>query len=175
MSVTGVGTTSNDTSTSGSSALGGNQQVDKQEFLMLLVAQLRNQDPMNPMQDRDFIAQLAQFNSLEQMQMLNRTVAATSEMTVLGQLANYVGKQVSAMGPDGEAIEGIVSAVTVVDGSAILTVGDEQVDLRSVYQISEPPPAAEQPVDTPDGAGDTPAETPAEPADDATAGEPAAT
>lgn len=47
--------------------------LDKDAFLRLLTTQLANQDPLNPMEDKEFIAQLAQFSSLEQMQSLNKT------------------------------------------------------------------------------------------------------
>lgn len=51
-----------------------NNDLDKDAFLRLLTTQLANQDPLNPMEDREFIAQLAQFSSLEQMQNLNKGV-----------------------------------------------------------------------------------------------------
>lgn len=53
--------------------------LDKDAFLRLLTTQLANQDPLNPMEDKEFIAQLAQFSSLEQMQTLNTTISAKSE------------------------------------------------------------------------------------------------
>ena len=53
--------------------------LDKDAFLRLLTTQLSNQDPLNPMEDREFIAQLAQFSSLEQMQTLNKTMDGKSE------------------------------------------------------------------------------------------------
>ncbi len=52
--------------------------LDKDAFLRLLTVQLSNQDPLNPIEDREFIAQLAQFSSLEQIQNLNNTVANSS-------------------------------------------------------------------------------------------------
>lgn len=51
-----------------------NSDLDKDMFLRLLTTQLANQDPLNPIEDKEFIAQLAQFNSLEQMQNLNRSM-----------------------------------------------------------------------------------------------------
>ena len=51
-----------------------NNDLDKTAFLRLLTTQLANQDPLNPIEDREFIAQLAQFTALEQMQNLNKTV-----------------------------------------------------------------------------------------------------
>ncbi len=53
--------------------------LDKNAFLRLLTTQLANQDPLNPIEDREFIAQLAQFGSLEQMQNLNKTFVEKSE------------------------------------------------------------------------------------------------
>lgn len=53
--------------------------LGKDAFLNLLTTQLSNQDPLNPIEDREFIAQLAQFSSLEQMTQLNKTIETKSE------------------------------------------------------------------------------------------------
>ncbi|MCL2854279.1 MAG: hypothetical protein FWE21_01510 [Defluviitaleaceae bacterium] len=59
--------------------------LDRNAFLNLLITQLRHQDPLNPMDDRDFIAQMAQFSSLEQMQNLNATFNRTHAFGMMGQ------------------------------------------------------------------------------------------
>ncbi|WDV47696.1 flagellar hook capping FlgD N-terminal domain-containing protein [Clostridiaceae bacterium M8S5] len=68
---TATNRSTNQTNSSKNSSLGA---VDKDAFLKLLVTQLQNQDPLNPMEDKEFIAQMAQFSSLEQMQNLNKQV-----------------------------------------------------------------------------------------------------
>lgn len=89
--------------------------LGKDDFLKLLVTQLRYQDPLNPMDDTDFIAQTAQFTALEQMQNLNNTA-------LLGQAANFIGKDVEATDENGVAVAGTVTGVKVVDGRAKIVV-----------------------------------------------------
>ncbi|MGM7681697.1 flagellar hook assembly protein FlgD [Cytobacillus sp. Hm23] len=75
----------------GSSALG------KDEFLKILMTQLQNQDPLNPMEDKDFIAQMATFSSLEQMTNMNDSIERLIEQTIQTNLVSYqqfVGKEV---------------------------------------------------------------------------------
>jgi flagellar basal-body rod modification protein FlgD len=77
---------------------GGNDILGKDDFLKILMTQLQNQDPMNPMQDKDFIAQMATFSSLEQMTNLTMTMEKFVENQNQAQLISYnqfVGKQVT--------------------------------------------------------------------------------
>ncbi|MDR1933509.1 MAG: flagellar hook assembly protein FlgD [Spirochaetales bacterium] len=75
--------------------------LDKEDFLKILVTQLTHQDPTQPMEDREFIAQMAQFSSLEQMTNLNREFSRVAGIMAMGQATALIGKMV-----DIDVIEG---------------------------------------------------------------------
>lgn len=75
----------------------GNGALGKDAFLQILITQLQNQDPSNPMDDREFIAQMAQFSSLEQMQNMTKAMQELLESQKETQLMSYtsfIGKEV---------------------------------------------------------------------------------
>lgn len=105
--------------------------LGKEDFLKLLLAQLSNQDPLRPMEDREFIAQLAQFNTLEQMQQVNRHLVDMVSGQALAQASSLLGHRIVA-GP----ISGEVTGVTMVDGQARLVVDGRQVALSEVTRVN---------------------------------------
>ncbi|MBG3879008.1 flagellar hook assembly protein FlgD [Desulfovibrio oxamicus] len=78
-----------------------NDELDKQAFLNLLVAQLSHQDPLNPMDDKEFVAQLAQFTSLEQLTNISTGITdlnASAKQQQMSAAVGYIGKEVTASG-----------------------------------------------------------------------------
>ena len=78
-----------------------NDVLGKDAFLKLLVTQLQNQDPLNPLDDKEFIAQLAQFSSLEQMTNISEGITSLTEKTAQQDMlsaVSYIGKEVTAEG-----------------------------------------------------------------------------
>ncbi|MBS4177118.1 flagellar hook assembly protein FlgD [Lederbergia citrea] len=76
----------------------GNDILGKDDFLKILMTQLQNQDPMNPMEDKDFIAQMATFSSLEQMTNMNKSMDQLLQLqsqTSLIAFNQFVGKEVT--------------------------------------------------------------------------------
>ncbi|MGE5620274.1 MAG: flagellar hook capping FlgD N-terminal domain-containing protein [Sphingomonadaceae bacterium] len=113
-------------------------QLGKDDFLKLLLAQLQNQDPLNPMQDTQFIAQMAQFSTLERMQELDRRMELMLRVEQLGQANNLIGKEIeAATGHSDAALKGTVDAVKVADGEAILLVDGKEVRLSEVLSVVE--------------------------------------
>jgi len=112
------------------SAAGKNSALGKDQFLKLFVAQLQHQDPMNPMQDSDFMGQMASFSTLEQVSNLASENAKTNAIGLLGRTVTYKGK-------DGADQTGAVEKVSTVDGKPSLTVGGTAgVDPSSISQIA---------------------------------------
>lgn len=87
--------------------------LGKSDFLLLLVTQFKHQDPLNPMDDKEFVAQLSQFSSLEQLINLNSSMDGLTTATREQQLMNassYIGKDVAAAGSSVGKLNGKISA-----------------------------------------------------------------
>ncbi|MGL6105058.1 flagellar hook capping FlgD N-terminal domain-containing protein [Romboutsia sp.] len=124
------------------------QETSKDIFLKMLVAQMTNQDPFNPQDPTQYVTQLAQFNSLEQMMNLNTSMeyllGATNGLLVnsaMGAASNLIGKNVEVYVPKEEAGEdygkktytGKVESVHIKDGVVYMNVRiDETGELKSI-------------------------------------------
>jgi flagellar basal-body rod modification protein FlgD len=125
---------------------GGTQQLDRGAFMELLVTQLENQDPLDPVANEQFVAQLAQFSSLEQLEGLNQNIVAmialnqsNALLSQLTQSSALIGKEVSWEDPTTGVVQsGEVESVKIVDGLAVLRIGEQDVPLALVTQIEDP-------------------------------------
>ena len=109
---------------------------DKEMFLNLMVAQLRYQDPMNPTDSGQMMAQNAQFTALEKMQDVADQTAALLSAQVSFGAAGMVGKNVTYMNDDGSTTSGLVGSVTYDASGPMLVVGGASVSLGQVQSIS---------------------------------------
>ena len=129
MSVSSVGAAGGTQQEAAQPAARRGDQLGKMEFLQLLVTQLRYQDPLRPMDDREFAAQLAQFSALDKVTEQTRW----SKMTVgLG----LVGQTVEFRKEDGGLGTGVVKALRIVDGTPKLSLGDTEIDIDQVVQTT---------------------------------------
>jgi flagellar basal-body rod modification protein FlgD len=88
--------------------------VDKADFLTLLIAQLQNQDPLNPLDGADFSAQLAQFSALEQLTQINSKIEGLGG----GGGGDEVFSPFELLGLLGRDVTGVGSSITVAEGAA---------------------------------------------------------
>lgn len=122
----------------------GSEELGKDAFMQLLVSQLQNQDPINPQSNEDFIAQLAQFSSLEQMENLNDSFVgmavlqqSNALMSQLTEGSALIGQEVTYVDPTTqEQVTGSVTSVRIEDGIAVLNVGGVDVPLMNVVEIT---------------------------------------
>ena len=87
------------------------QSLGRDDFLKLLVAQLSFQDPLEPMNDREFIAQMAQFSTLEQMTSMSSDFSRLASMLSGSEATSALGKTVEILQGD-RSIQGVIQAVT---------------------------------------------------------------
>ena len=99
-----------------------NQNLGKDDFLKILLTQLSHQDPSAPMQDRDFIAQMAQFSSLEQMTNMAADFAKMARLLKVSEASGALGKSVE-LNLDDETVQGVVQAITRDETPQILVNG----------------------------------------------------
>ena len=117
---------------------GKNSELGKDQFLKLFVAQLQHQDPMNPMQDQDFMGQMASFSTLEQVTNLASANDAIATNLSLSQSVGLIGRTVTWVDDAEVPHTGTVEKVNQSsDGKPVLTVsGTEGVDPSTITQIA---------------------------------------
>jgi flagellar basal-body rod modification protein FlgD len=96
--------------------------MGKDEFLKILITQLSHQDPTQPMQDKDFIAQMAQFSSLEQMTNVSSEISKVAALLEKGQAVSLLGRMVE-IAAGSQVVEGTVDEVSGGDYPQILVNG----------------------------------------------------
>lgn len=112
-------------------------QLNKDAFFKLLITQLKHQDPLKPMENKEFISQMAQFSSLEQMQNMNTSMKQFTKIQSLSEGAALIGKTVETFEDnDGNAIKGKVSKVSYEDDKILLHLaGDNMVTLEEIKTV----------------------------------------
>ncbi len=118
---------------------GEKQALGKDSFLKLLVTELKHQDPTRPMEDRQFIAQMAQFSSLEQMTNLNEQFQEFSKSSRSMEGFSLLGKRVDAyLSAQQRRVSGTVTSIRFVDNQMRFQVGNDDVSLSDIHAVHEP-------------------------------------
>jgi len=110
--------------------------LSQDDFLKLLVVQMKSQDPLNPKQDTEFIAQMTQFSALEQSKSMQKDIAGLRGDQELLQADALIGRSVTLYDGKAGVAAGVVSSVEVVDGTPKIVVNGKQYTMNQVLSIS---------------------------------------
>jgi flagellar basal-body rod modification protein FlgD len=115
---------------------GGLGALGPQAFLQLLVSEVSNQDPLNPMSSSDLLSQTAELSTLEQVASLAQDATQQLSASQAQEAVFLIGKQVSGTTSSGQAFSGTVSGADLSGNQALLDVGGSQVPVSSITQVS---------------------------------------
>ncbi|WKC58414.1 flagellar hook assembly protein FlgD [Borrelia sp. P9F1] len=121
-------------SSSGVERGSGGVNLGRDDFLKLLITQLRYQDPTDPMKDKEFIAQMAQFSALEQMTNMSKSFEKLSSALNVNKDLDLLGKVVEFEHADGEVIKGKVTNIKTGVNPGIM-VGGKYYTYESILSI----------------------------------------
>jgi flagellar basal-body rod modification protein FlgD len=119
-----------------------NGQLGRDDFLQLLVAQLRYQDPTSPMDTSQFMAQTTQLASVERLTELSTMSRQSFDLQISLAASSMVGKHITYSTGDSETASGVVDGVALDGPVPMLKIGDQRVALDQIVSIAAPPAAA---------------------------------
>ena len=108
--------------------------LGKNDFLKLLVTELRHQDPTSPMKDRDFMAQMAQFSSLEQMKNMTEAMNSMNIHNTLQTASSLLGRTITTKD---NTFNGTIDAVKVINNETVLFSEGRAVRMDNIGEISK--------------------------------------
>lgn len=114
----------------------GSLSLNQDQFLQMLLTQLKNQDPVNPVSSSEMLGQMTQLSTLQSLQQLNAGFADLLQMQQLTQGSSLLGRSVQFTDPATSApAAGVVSALDVKGGAVLLRVGSRSVPLSQVTSV----------------------------------------
>ncbi len=106
-------------------------------FLKIFSTELAHQNPLSPMDNKEWVQQFVQFSSYNQMATLNKQLESLKQMVGFLQAASLVGKQITYSDEVNATQQGIVSGVSQKNGELFVDVGDKKIPFTSISQVKE--------------------------------------
>ena len=122
------------------------ETLDKDAFLRLLTIQMSKQDPLSPMKNTEFVAQMAQFTALEQMKNINTSMTEVKQGLMVLPMFSMIGKEVSYFNETTESyVSGKAEAILLgKGGQPMMLVGGQRVAIEDIVSIRESSAVAAQ-------------------------------
>lgn len=117
-------TSTNSTSSTSSTTSTSKNTVDYNTFLQLLIAEMKNQDPTNPMDTSQYMSQFAQLSSVEQAMQTNTKLDSLLSSQALSQADGLIGKNVSFTDSTGATFTGQVASISINSNGSVATLED---------------------------------------------------
>ena len=116
-------------------------RMTQDQFLKMLIGQLQNQDPMEPMDNGQFLDQVMQMQQLQTSASLSDGISGLLKFQTLATASGMIGKTVQGIGEDGRNVNGVVEKVTMDSGDVRLIVGGVPMQLGNVTTVVAAPTA----------------------------------
>lgn len=129
----------------GSTAGGGTQRASKnaynlktEDFIKMMITQLQNQDPTEPVKNEELLAQMSQISQLQSSTTLTTTLQGLALQNQIGSASSLIGKVVKGIDPHGDPVDGLVNSIKVVDNQVQLQLDNgKSLMLSNVSEIAE--------------------------------------
>jgi flagellar basal-body rod modification protein FlgD len=112
--------------------------LEEADFMKLLITQLKTQDPTKPLEDKEFIGQMAQFTSLKQMNNLTDNMKNLTKEFAFSKAVGLVNKNVVWQDELGNVSSGTVESIKIREGNTSLSINGTDVTLEQIQQVSNP-------------------------------------
>jgi flagellar basal-body rod modification protein FlgD len=134
----GTASTSSSTSTTGTSSTSTNGfgSLTTGDFMQMLIAELEDQDPTQPMSSQDLLSQLATMSQLQSTTQLDQALTNNTTNQQLSQAAALIGDTISGTDVNNNAANGVVSQALLQNGTAYVVVGSQQVPLANITGVT---------------------------------------
>src|SRR5262245_40199226 len=124
MSVTSVTDTQTSAITAPTATDASPFAADPNMFLQLLIAEMRNQDPTNPMDTNKYMSRLAQLSNVTQSMQTHKKLDALLSSAGLSQAEGLIGRKANFTSSDGQSVFGTITSVSINNGGAVATLSD---------------------------------------------------
>ena len=117
------------------STASGRASITRDQFLRILVSELTSQDPLEPLNNNDFVQQLVGLQNLEQSATLTDGLASFERFMQMSSGGAMIGKTVKGLSASGQQVQGVVSKVVLEGGTVSVVVGSQKLPINSVTEI----------------------------------------